>query len=149
YALIRKLLEVSKANNDTMLEGRSLYDWLLAPTRIYVKPMLALAATLPVHAFAHITGGGLTGNIPRVLPDGLEVILQRSAWPRSALWDWLQKTGNIADAEMYRTFNCGIGMVAIVPPECARAAIELLAQHGETASVIGSVQPGARGVVIQ
>ncbi|MGH8309336.1 MAG: phosphoribosylformylglycinamidine cyclo-ligase, partial [Steroidobacteraceae bacterium] len=148
YSLIRKLIEVARADDRTILEGRPLFDRLLAPTRIYVKPLLALARALPVRGFAHITGGGLTDNIPRVLPEGLEVQLERRAWHADPVFDWLQRTGRIVSDEMYRTFNCGIGMVAIVPPERASAAIELLERHGEGASLIGRVQTGARGVVI-
>ncbi|MGQ0836363.1 MAG: phosphoribosylformylglycinamidine cyclo-ligase [Gammaproteobacteria bacterium] len=148
YSLIRKLIEVAGADDRTVLEGRPLFDRLLAPTRIYVKPLLALARALPVRGFAHITGGGLTDNIPRVLPEGLEVQLERRAWRADPVFDWLQRTGRIASDEMYRTFNCGIGMVAIAPPERASAAIELLERHGEGATLIGRVQTGARGVVI-
>jgi phosphoribosylformylglycinamidine cyclo-ligase len=148
YSLIRKLIEISGANETTMLDGVPLFDRLLMPTRIYVKPLLELIRTMPVHALAHITGGGLTDNIPRVLPDGLEVTLERRAWHRDPVFDWLQKTGNVELPEMYRTFNCGIGMVAIVPPAQADAAVQLLNARGETATVIGEVRRGTRGVVI-
>jgi phosphoribosylformylglycinamidine cyclo-ligase len=148
YSLVRKLLTVAGATAATQLEGRSLYDRLLEPTRIYAKTMLALAAALPVSGFAHITGGGLTDNIPRVLPQGLEAHLHRSRWHRDPVFDWLAVTGSIAAAEMYRTFNCGIGMVVVVPPEHAAAALQLLQQHGERASVIGEIRPGTSGVVI-
>ena len=104
---------------------------------------------MPVHGLAHITGGGLTDNIPRVLPDGLEVVLERDSWPRDPLFDWLQTTGRIDAAEMYRTFNCGIGMVAIVPAANAdEAPCRMLNARGEQASVIGEVRRGTRGVVI-
>lgn len=149
YSLIRRLLAFAQATPDTQLDGRPLYDRLLAPTRIYVKPLLALIAAQPVHGLAHITGGGLTDNIPRSVPDGLEVVLQRSGWAHDPVFDWLQRTGNIAAEEMYRTFNCGIGMVVIVPAAGADAAVALLRQHGEDARVIGGVQRGSRGVVIQ
>jgi phosphoribosylformylglycinamidine cyclo-ligase len=148
YSLIRKLVEVAGADAKTMLAGSTLFDRLLAPTRIYVKSMLALAATLPVHGFAHITGGGLTDNIPRVLPDGVEARLSRSAWAADPLFEWLAATGNIDSAEMHRTFNCGIGMIAIVAPADADAALRLLQDKGETASIIGHVHSGTRGVVI-
>jgi phosphoribosylformylglycinamidine cyclo-ligase len=148
YSLIRKLVQLERADATTMLEGRSLYDRLLAPTRIYVKALLALAARMPVCGLAHITGGGLTDNIPRVLPPGMEAVLERSAWPADPVFDWLQRTGGITNDEMYRTFNCGIGMIAIVPADHASAALELLVRHGENASVIGRVQAGTRGVVI-
>jgi phosphoribosylformylglycinamidine cyclo-ligase len=148
YSLIRKLVTLSGANDSTMLEGRPLFDRLLTPTRIYVKSMLELARKVPVRAFAHITGGGLTDNIPRVLPEGLEVVLERSRWHRDPVFDWLQRTGRIDSAEMYRTFNCGIGMVAIVPPEHADEALRLLNARGETATLIGEVRRGPAGVVI-
>jgi phosphoribosylformylglycinamidine cyclo-ligase len=148
YSLIRKLVQVAGATPATMLEGRSLFDRLLAPTRIYVKPLLALLAAMPVHALAHITGGGLSDNIPRVLPDGLEAVLERRSWHRDPLFEWLQRSARISAADMYRTFNCGIGMVVIVPPERASAAVEFLRARGETAGVIGEVRSGARGVFI-
>ncbi len=148
YSLIRKLVALGHATDKTELEGRLLFDRLLAPTRIYVKSLLELIRTVPVHGLAHITGGGLTDNIPRVLPDGLEVALERRSWARDPVFDWLQKTGSVEQSEMYRTFNCGIGMVAIVPPAHAEAAIELLNSRGETAQIIGEVRSGGHGVVI-
>jgi phosphoribosylformylglycinamidine cyclo-ligase len=149
YSLIRKLLEASGADASTMLAGRPLLDRLLTPTRIYVKPLLALLPAVPVGGLAHITGGGLTDNIPRVLPPGLEVVLERSSWGRDPLFDWLQTTGQIAAADMHRTFNCGIGMVVILPAAHAARAVELLTSLGETATIIGEVRSGDRGVVIQ
>ncbi len=148
YSLIRKLVTLAGANEKTDLEGKSLYDRLLAPTRIYVKSCLALAKKIPVKGFAHITGGGITDNIPRVLPDGLEVHLQRTSWHRDPVFDWLRATARVDNAEMYRTFNCGIGMIAVVPADQADAAIELLLDRGETASLIGEVRAGTAGVVI-
>ena len=148
YSLIRKLIGVANANSDTVLDGRPLFDRLLTPTRIYVKSLLELARTLPVRGLAHITGGGITDNIPRVLREGLEVVLDRNSWHRDPVFDWLQRTARIDSAEMYRTFNCGIGMVAIVPKEQARAAVNLLNSRGETATVIGEVRKGGHGVVI-
>jgi phosphoribosylformylglycinamidine cyclo-ligase len=149
YSLIRKLLAVSGATAATMLDGRSLYDRLLAPTRIYVKPLLALLKAMPVHGLAHITGGGLSDNIPRVLPAGLEALLERRRWPEDPLFTWLQHTARIDAAEMYRTFNCGIGMVVVVPAASASAAVQFLEARGERAQVIGTVRPGTRGVVIE
>jgi phosphoribosylformylglycinamidine cyclo-ligase len=148
YSLIRKLVALTGAGSNTQLEGRPLLDRLLAPTRIYVKPLLALARQMKVHALAHITGGGLTDNIPRVLPEGLEAVLERRSWQRDPVFDWLQQAGRIEPAEMYRTFNCGIGMVAIVPKEHAAQAVEFLAARGEPAQIIGEIRPGSRGVVI-
>jgi phosphoribosylformylglycinamidine cyclo-ligase len=149
YSLIRKLIAVSGATAQTQLDGHNLYEQLLTPTRIYVKSLLALMKAMPVHGLAHITGGGLTDNIPRVLRDGLEAGLQRARWPKMAIFDWLARTGAIAPSEMYRTFNCGIGMIAIVDAGRAEAAVQLLNQHGEQAMWIGEVRKGARGVVIE
>ena len=148
YSLIRKLVALSAAGSDTQLEGKPLLDRLLAPTRIYVKPLLELARQLEVHGLAHITGGGLTDNIPRVLPDGLEAVLERRRWQRDPVFDWLQQVGRIESGEMYRTFNCGIGMVAVVQKEQASKAVELLAARGESAQIIGEIRQGSRGVVI-
>ncbi|TLY63175.1 MAG: phosphoribosylformylglycinamidine cyclo-ligase [Gammaproteobacteria bacterium] len=148
YSLIRKLVAAAGATPTTTLAGSKLFDRLLAPTRIYVKALLALVRAMPVHALAHITGGGLTDNIPRVLPEGLEAVLERRNWQRDPVFDWLQKAGRIESAEMYRTFNCGLGMVVIVPPEHAAAAVKFLAARAETATIVGEVRAGARGVVI-
>jgi phosphoribosylformylglycinamidine cyclo-ligase len=149
YSLIRKIVTVAGADLAADLEGRPLADRLLAPTRIYVKALLELIRTTPVHALAHITGGGLTDNIPRVLPEGLEVVLARRSWHRDPTFDWLQRQGRIEPAEMYRTFNCGIGMVAIVPADQADAALRVLKARGEVAQLIGEVRKGGRGVLIQ
>ena len=148
YSLIRRILEISQADLEMDLAGHSLIERLLAPTRIYVKSMLALAAKVPVKGFAHITGGGLTDNIPRVLPAGTAVALERERWPRDPLFEWLQTQGQIADAEMYRTFNCGIGMVAIVSADDADQAQQLLAAQGESVYRIGRVTEGAGEVAI-
>jgi phosphoribosylformylglycinamidine cyclo-ligase len=148
YSLIRKLIAVANATSATMLDGRPLFDRLLTPTRIYVKSLLELIRAVPVQGLAHITGGGITDNIPRVLSDGLEVVLEHKSWRRDPVFDWLQRTAGIDSAEMYRTFNCGIGMVAIVPKEHAQAAVDLLNSRGETATVIGEVRKGGHGVVI-
>jgi phosphoribosylformylglycinamidine cyclo-ligase len=148
YSLIRKLIKTANASAATKIDGGLLYDALLAPTRIYVKPLLALAKVVPVHGMAHITGGGLTENIPRVVPPGLEVLLSSQTWQRAPVFDWLRKTGNIAEAEMYRTFNCGIGMTVCVAAEHVDKAIQCLRQHGEQPVVIGEVRRGDNGVVI-
>jgi phosphoribosylformylglycinamidine cyclo-ligase len=149
YSLIRKLIGVAGATSATQLAGQPLFDLLLTPTRIYVKSLLQLIGVLPVHALAHITGGGLTDNIPRVLRAGLEVVLQRRGWPEQPVFDWLARTGAIEDSEMYRTFNCGIGMVVLVASEHAEQALRVLQQAGEQAMIIGAVRPGERGVVIE
>jgi phosphoribosylformylglycinamidine cyclo-ligase len=149
YSLIRKLLKSAKATATTKLDGGLLYDALLMPTRIYVKPLLALAKQLAVHSFAHITGGGLTENIPRVVPPGLEVLLSAQTWTRSPVFDWLQRAGNIPPDEMYRTFNCGIGMTVCVAAEHAERALKILREHGEQPVVIGEVRRGDGGVIIR
>jgi phosphoribosylformylglycinamidine cyclo-ligase len=148
YSLIRKLVTLAGANDSTPLDGKSLFDRLLTPTRIYVKSLLELARKVPVRGFAHITGGGLTDNIPRVLPGGLEVALERKSWHRDPVFEWLQRTGRIEQDEMYRTFNCGIGMIAVVPPTHTDEALRVLAARGETATLIGEVRRGSAGVVI-
>ncbi len=141
YSLVRKLLEVSGADLDADFHGRKFRDVLIEPTRIYVKPLLSLMQTLPVKGMAHITGGGLTGNIPRVLPDHCGVELKRSAWNWGPLFDWLQATANIDNDEMYKTFNCGIGMVVVVAAEHADAAITHLQASGESVYTLGAVTP--------
>jgi phosphoribosylformylglycinamidine cyclo-ligase len=148
FSLIRKILQVAGADLKTPLDGVSLIDRLMAPTRIYVKPILRLIAQLPVRGLSHITGGGLLENIPRVLPDGLEVVLERKSWRREAVFDWLQRQGQVADAEMYRVFNCGIGMTVHLAAVDADRAIRILREMGEEALVIGEVRAGTRGVVI-
>ena len=148
FSMIRRILSVSKANLEAPLEGIALVDRLMAPTRIYVKPLLSLIAALPVHGMSHITGGGLVDNIPRVIPEGLEVVLERKSWRKDALFEWLQAEGRIADAEMYRVFNCGIGMTVQVAATDADKAIAALRAAGQEALVIGEVRTGTRGVVI-
>ena len=153
YSLIRKLIEVAGADRHTQLDGRALYERLLAPTRIYVKSLLALlrdeALAGSVHGLAHITGGGLTDNIPRVLPQGCEVRLQRARWPRDAVFEWLARTGNVSEAEMHRTFNCGLGMVVIVEAARAEAALRTLRAAGESAQLVGEVRRGDGGAIIE
>jgi phosphoribosylformylglycinamidine cyclo-ligase len=149
YSLIRKLIKTARATPATKIEGGLLYDALLAPTRIYVKPLLALAKEVPVRSFAHITGGGLTDNIPRVVPDGLEVLLSEQTWERPPVFDWLQRAGAIPDAEMHRTFNCGVGMIACVAAEHADKTLRILQAQGERPTVIGEVRRGDGGVIIR
>jgi phosphoribosylformylglycinamidine cyclo-ligase len=148
FSLIRKILELSHADTSADLQGISLIDRLMAPTRIYVKPLLKLIGEVSVHGLSHITGGGLVDNIPRVLPNDLEVILERGSWRREPVFEWLQRQGNIADAEMYRVFNCGIGMTVHVAAQDAQRAIDILREAGQEALVIGSIRSGTRGVVI-
>jgi phosphoribosylformylglycinamidine cyclo-ligase len=125
----------------TRIGDERLFERLMTPTRIYVKSLLRLASGSEVHAAAHITGGGLTDNIPRMLPAGLGVRLDPRAWRRDPVWDWIQQGGRIADAEMHRTFNCGIGMVVMLPGAAADGALALLRAANEQASVIGEVVP--------
>ena len=148
FSLIRRIVERRGSDYGELVDGVALIDRLMAPTRIYVKPVLQLLRQVPVHGIAHITGGGLIDNLPRVIPDGLEVELRRAAWPRDPLFDWLQRHGNVDDAEMLRVFNCGIGMTVQVAPADAERALMALRACGEAAMAIGVVQAGGRGVVI-
>jgi phosphoribosylformylglycinamidine cyclo-ligase len=139
YSLVRKVLAVTEASLEQPFDGRTLGDALLEPTRIYVKPVLALMEKMPVKGVAHITGGGLVENVPRVLPAGTAARLDQSRWPRPAVFDWLQQQGNVSEAEMHRTFNCGIGMVLVVAKEDAQAAIASLGIHGVPAWEVGVI----------
>lgn len=133
YSLIRKILEQSSAVDKDIINS------LLEPTRIYVKSLLKLISEIPVHALAHITGGGLLENIPRVLPANCCANINTKTWSRPAIFDWLQQQGNITDTEMYRTFNCGIGMVICIPADQTNQALNLLTELGETAWHIGNI----------
>ena len=148
FSMIRKILQISGGDALTLVDGVALIDLLMAPTRIYVKPLLALLRDLPVHGLSHITGGGLLDNIPRVIPEGLEVIIERRSWPRVPVFEWLQSQGRVADEEMYRVFNCGIGMTVQIAARDADRAIALLRDAGQPAFVVGEVRSGVRGVVI-
>jgi len=139
YSLIRKILEVSQADLSADFQGQTLGEALLEPTRIYVKPLLKLLQNLDVHALAHITGGGLLENIPRVLPKHLSAHIHTSSWNLPPLFEWLQTTGNIADEEMHRTFNCGVGMVICLPKDAMRLALDLLQSDGEKAWLLGEI----------
>ena len=143
YSLIRKLIERSGIDMDGDFHGKPFRDVVMAPTRIYVKPLLKLMQTLPVKGMAHITGGGITENIPRVLPQGFTAEIRKDGWHLPPLFQWLQAQGNIADDEMYRTFNCGIGMAVIVAAEHVDAAQALLAGEGEQVTRIGHVRASA------
>jgi phosphoribosylformylglycinamidine cyclo-ligase len=152
FTLIRKVIAVSGADLFEPFEGdRTLGQTLLEPTRIYVKPVLATLARIEVKGIAHITGGGLTENIPRVLPDGVAAKLDGSKWTMPWVFRWLRKQGNIEDAEMHRTFNCGIGMVMVVSRANAASALATLAAHGVEAFEIGEIvarNPGDPQTVI-
>jgi phosphoribosylformylglycinamidine cyclo-ligase len=140
YSLVRKILEVSNTDpTTTNLEGQTLADHLLAPTKIYVKSVLELIEKIDVHAIAHLTGGGFWENIPRVLPEGMQAVIDESSWQWPAVFTWLQQTGNVSRHEMYRTFNCGVGMVIALPEELVESAIALLTASGEKAWKIGKL----------
>lgn len=145
YSLIRKVLEVSGANPADLLEGKSLSEHLLAPTKIYVKSILQLIKQTEVHAIAHLTGGGFWENIPRVLPDNTKAVIDESSWQWPAIFNWLQEKGNISRYEMYRTFNCGVGMVIALPEKEVETALALLEQAGEKAWIIGKITPLGEG----
>lgn len=139
YSLIRKILEYHDISLDTCLGNQTLGEILLEPTRIYVKPLLGLMRHLKVNALAHITGGGISENLPRVLRDGVGARIDLSSWKEPLIFDWIQQQANIDAAEMLRTFNCGIGMIICVANEDADAAVEFLTTQGETAFAIGSL----------
>nr|WP_176755249.1 phosphoribosylformylglycinamidine cyclo-ligase [Methylophilus rhizosphaerae] len=145
YSLIRKLIDKSGIDMESDFHGRKFKDVVMAPTKLYVKSILKLLETLPVKGMAHITGGGITENIPRVLPAGLTAEVQKSSWTLPPLFQWLQAQGNIAPLEMYRTFNCGIGMVVIVAAEHAEQAQAILASAGETVYRIGHIRAQQAG----
>jgi phosphoribosylformylglycinamidine cyclo-ligase len=146
YSLIRKVLEHAKASLHDNLDGSPIGNWLLEPTRIYVKPLLALLKTVRVHALAHITGGGITENLPRVLNPGCRAQIDLDAWKLPTIFQWLKLEGGVEEAEMLRTFNCGIGMIVIVAAKDETPVIETLRALGEPAVVIGKVIAGEPGV---
>ena len=145
YSLIRKLIDVSSLGLKSDFHGKPFADAVMAPTRIYVKPVLALIGKLAVKGMAHITGGGITGNLPRCLPDSAAARIDTHAWTRAPIFDWLKQAGQIPDAEMLRTFNCGIGLCVVVSAADADAAIDHLTASGETAWKIGDIIPRAAG----
>lgn len=143
YSLIRKVLETSGSKLEQKLDDQTLGAALLAPTRIYVKAILKLCQTLAVHGMAHITGGGLPDNVRRILPEGTRAVIDSRTWERPPVFDWLQQQGNIENAEMFRTFNCGIGMVLSVAAADAETALKKLSEAGESAWIIGKIEAGA------
>jgi len=140
YSLIRRIIATKGVDLSADFHGRALADVMLEPTRIYVRPVLKLLKGIAVKGLAHITGGGLVENVPRVLPAGLAARIERAAWRLPPLFRWLQAEGNIADAELYRVFNCGIGMVAVVAPADAARALKILTATGETVWRIGRIE---------
>ncbi len=139
YSLVRKIIERAGAKPSDDLGGRPLGDVVMAPTEIYVKPLLKLITEIDVKGMAHITGGGLVDNVPRVLPENTQAVLHRDSWQMPELFRWLQMKGGVADAEMVRVFNCGIGMVVIVSPSQADASIKSLTAQGLKAWTVGEV----------
>lgn len=144
YSLIRKVLEVNEAKLDDPFGESTLGKVLLAPTEIYVKAMQALMAEVPVHGMAHITGGGILENLPRVMPDYTQAQIDTNAWQRPAIFDWLQMNGNIENREMLRTFNCGVGMIVCVPADQAEKALAILHDHTRGAVVLGHIEESAQ-----
>ncbi len=140
FSLVRRILDSCRADLSSDMDGRTLGETLLTPTRIYVKPLLAALPRARIKGLAHITGGGLVENVPRVLPENVAAELDRTTWKRPRIFDWLQRAGDVADAEMHRVFNCGIGMAAIVAREDAEGVSRLLAQAGETVYRIGEIR---------
>jgi phosphoribosylformylglycinamidine cyclo-ligase len=152
YSLIRKIVATKGGDYDELFDGKKkLGDALIEPTRIYVKPVLHLLTQVAVKGIAHITGGGLVENIPRVIPENLCARIERGSWKRPAIFDWLQRHGHVDEAEMARTFNCGIGMVVVVPKADADKALLELRGQGVVAHVVGSIvarEPGGAQAVI-
>lgn len=139
YSLIRKILEVSEADPQSTLEDKPLAEHLLEPTRIYVKSVLTLLESVDVHAISHITGGGFWENIPRVLPANTKAVIDGNSWQWPAIFNWLQEQGNVDEYEMYRTFNCGVGLVIVVPEAQTEQAMQILQDCGENAWLIGAI----------
>ena len=151
FSLIRRILDVSRADLSCELDAVTLGEALLAPTRIYVKPVLALRNAIAIKGMAHVTGGGLVLNVPRMLADDVQARIERARWPRPAVFEWLQRNGNVTDDEMHRVFNCGIGMVLAVAAKDVDAAIRALVASGEQAYEIGEIVPrpgGAAAAVV-
>ena len=141
YSLVRKVIDVSGVNPATeLLDNKPLSEHVLAPTKIYVKSVLALIKQADVHAIAHLTGGGFWENIPRVLPKNTKAVIDEKSWEWPSVFNWLQEKGNIDTYEMYRTFNCGVGMVIALPQEQVETALAILKQAGENAWLIGHIE---------
>jgi phosphoribosylformylglycinamidine cyclo-ligase len=145
YSLIRKVIDVSGADLEQDFASTTLGRALLEPTRIYIKPVLKMLDSVGAHAIAHITGGGLPGNIARVIPDGLTAVIESASWEMPSIFKWIQENGNISDEEMLKTFNCGMGMAIVVSAMDAPAAISSLESSGETAWLAGRVEKSAAG----
>jgi phosphoribosylformylglycinamidine cyclo-ligase len=149
--LIRRVIDQVGADLRDDFQGRPLGHLLLAPTRIYCRPVLTVLETLRLKGMAHITGGGLLENVPRVLPDKLQAVIRRGSWPRPPVFDWLQRNGQVADDEMHRVFNCGIGMVLVVAASDGvqvRAAFEALGERCWEIGIIAERKAGAAACVV-
>ena len=146
YSLIRKIIEITDADLTQPCGHTTLAEALMAPTRIYNKPLLALQREIKPHALAHITGGGLLENIPRVLPSGCSAVLDKQSWELPPVFQWLSDAGGVSESEMHRTFNCGIGMTLIVGDSKAEAAMQLLHEYGLTCWELGEVRAGSGDV---
>ena len=141
YSLIRKIIEISNSSLSEPFDDKSLGETLLEPTKIYVKPLLELLKQIEVHALAHITGGGITENLPRVLPEGTNASIKLNSWKFPKIFQWLQTKGNVSLPNMLTTFNCGIGMIICVAPEDVTATVKILQEQGETVFTIGEIVP--------
>ncbi|MEE9491776.1 MAG: phosphoribosylformylglycinamidine cyclo-ligase [Gammaproteobacteria bacterium] len=148
YSLVRKILQHNHSTFTDMLDDKPLIDHLLAPTRIYVKSLLAAFEQLDIHSLCHITGGGLQENLPRVFPDNTRAMIDTQSWQWPSIFQWLQTQGNVETLEMYRTFNCGVGMIICLPHNQEQACLDLLQSSGETAWVIGRIDEGAGAPVV-
>jgi len=148
YSLVRKIIEVTRCDLNQTFEDTTLGEKFLAPTRIYVKPVLELLKSARVSAICHITGGGISENLPRVLPEGLSAKISKSSWNQPALFQWLREHGNIEEPEMYRTFNCGIGMIVCVDADDADIAKTSLEKSGEQVQVLGEIVESGRSEVV-
>ena len=148
YSLVHAVLKRSAADLADAFGDSTLGETLLTPTRIYVPALLNLIQSVPVHGIAHITGGGIAGNLKRILPKHCSAELNRATWPQPTIIDWLQQAGDIDDDELLRTFNCGLGMVVVVAPEQASAVQDVLNHHGEKSFIVGKISTGSQGVVI-
>ncbi len=150
YSLIRKIIQVTNSDlQQVFANGKSLGETLLEPTKIYVKPLLNLIKQVNVHALAHITGGGITENLPRVLPENLDAAIQLNAWQLPAIFQWLQTHGHVELTDMLTTFNCGIGMIVCVAADDVVTALAVLEQQGETAFVLGDIVAGSGKAKVQ
>jgi phosphoribosylformylglycinamidine cyclo-ligase len=145
YSLVRKIIEVSNADLSETLEDKTIGEHLLAPTKIYIKSALKMIAEHDIHAISHITGGGFWENIPRVLPQGTKAVIDGNSWNWPTIFNWLQERGNVETFEMYRTFNCGVGLIVALPKDQADSAVELLKAEGENAWIIGEIADAAQG----